>query len=179
MAFRFRQRFTCRPITRKERGYRLIVWAYPLEFNDAKTAGQISGSPSRFTRMRSITHLTLLTQGYAIMDAATMPVIGDPETMNDTFIEQIVDAAQAAIDKAVEMGVADPEPRRRRRAQLRRVHDRQPVGPQRSIQSRCRPQRCLQPHVDSFWIPVRTTTLLGSQGNLLQDFAVHARRQNQ
>jgi dipeptidyl aminopeptidase/acylaminoacyl peptidase len=57
--------------------------------------------------MRSITHLTLLTQGYAIMDAATMPVIGDPETMNDTFIDQIVAAAQAAIDKAVEMGVAD------------------------------------------------------------------------
>ncbi len=85
----------------------LLVWAYPQEFNDAKTAGQIAGSPSRFTRMRSITHLTLLTQGYAIMDAATMPVIGDPETMNDTFIDQIVDAAQAAIDKAVEMGVAD------------------------------------------------------------------------
>ena len=85
----------------------LIVWAYPREFNDVKTAGQISGSPSRFTTMRSITHLTLLTQGYAIMDSATMPVIGDPETMNDTFIDQIVDAAKAAIDKAVEMGVAD------------------------------------------------------------------------
>lgn len=85
----------------------LLVWAYPREYNDAKTAGQISGSPSMFTRMRSITHLTLLTQGYAIMDAATMPVIGDPETMNDTFIDQIVAAAQAAIDKAVDMGVAD------------------------------------------------------------------------
>ena len=87
----------------------LLVWAYPREFNDAKTAGQISGSPSRFTTMRGLTHLTFLTQGYAIMDAATMPVIGDPETMNDTFIEQIVAAAKAAIDKAVEMGVADPE----------------------------------------------------------------------
>jgi dipeptidyl aminopeptidase/acylaminoacyl peptidase len=85
----------------------LLVWAYPREFNDAQTAAQISGSPFRFTRMRGITHLTLLTQGYVIMDAATMPVIGDPETMNDTFIEQIVAAAQAAIDKAVEMGVAD------------------------------------------------------------------------
>ncbi|MEM6471646.1 MAG: prolyl oligopeptidase family serine peptidase [Planctomycetota bacterium] len=85
----------------------LVVWAYPREFNDAATAAQISGSPSRFTRMGGITHLTLLTQGYAIMDSATMPVIGDPETMNDTFIEQIVDAAQAAIDKAVDMGVAD------------------------------------------------------------------------
>ena len=85
----------------------LLVWAYPREFNDVKTAGQVSGSTDRFTRMRGITHLTLLTQGYAVMDSATMPVIGDPETMNDTFIKQIVDSAKAAIDKAVEMGVAD------------------------------------------------------------------------
>jgi len=85
----------------------LIVWAYPLEFNDASTAGQVSANPSEFTRIAGLSHLTLLTQGYAIMDDATMPVIGDPETMNDTFIEQVVGAAKAAIDKAVEMGVAD------------------------------------------------------------------------
>ncbi len=85
----------------------LLVWAYPLEFSDAQTAGQVSDSPWRFTRISGISHLTLVTQGYAVMDAATMPVIGDPETMNDTFVEQIVAAAQAAIDKAVEMGVAD------------------------------------------------------------------------
>ncbi len=85
----------------------LLVWAYPQEFNDPSTAGQVSGSDARFTRMQGITHLSFLTQGYAVMDAATMPIVGDPETMNDTFIEQIVDSAQAAIDKAVEMGVAD------------------------------------------------------------------------
>lgn len=86
----------------------LLVWAYPREFNDRRTAGQITTSPNRFTRMASISHLSLLTQGYAIMDNATMPVIGDPETMNDTFIDQIVSSGKAAIDKAVEMGVADP-----------------------------------------------------------------------
>ncbi len=85
----------------------LLVWAYPQEFNDPSTAGQVSGSDAKFTRMRGITHLTFLTQGYAIMDAATMPIVGDPETMNDNFIQQVVDSAQAAIDKAVEMGVAD------------------------------------------------------------------------
>lgn len=85
----------------------LIVWAYPLEFSDASTAGQVSANASEFTRIGGISHLTLLTQGYAIMDNATMPVIGDPETMNDTFIEQIVGAAQAAIDHAVSLGVAD------------------------------------------------------------------------
>jgi len=85
----------------------LLVWAYPQEFNDPSTAGQVSGSDQRFTRMTGISHLTLVTQGYAVMDNSTMPVIGDPETMNDTFIEQIVDAAQSAVDFAVNRGVAD------------------------------------------------------------------------
>ena len=97
------------PANRKE-GERLplIVWAYPQEFNDASTAGQVSGSPWRFTRITGYSHLFLLTQGYAIMDDAAMPVVGEPETANDTFVEQIVGAAKAAIDKAAEMGVADP-----------------------------------------------------------------------
>jgi dipeptidyl aminopeptidase/acylaminoacyl peptidase len=84
-----------------------IVWAYPREYNDADTAGQVSGSTNRFTTFSGISHLFLLTQGYAILDAATMPVIGDPETANNTYIEQIVASARAAIDKAVEMGVTD------------------------------------------------------------------------
>jgi len=85
-----------------------IVWAYPLEYNDAATAGQVSGSPYRFTAIGGISHLFLLTQGYAILDNATMPVVGDPETMNNTYVEQIVASAKAAIDKAAEMGVTDP-----------------------------------------------------------------------
>ncbi len=86
-----------------------IVWAYPLEFNDAATAGQVSGSQYHFTLISGISHLFLLTQGYAILDNATMPVIGDPETMNNTYVEQIVASAKAAIDKAAEMGVTDPQ----------------------------------------------------------------------
>jgi dipeptidyl aminopeptidase/acylaminoacyl peptidase len=85
-----------------------IVWAYPLEYNDASTAGQISGSPYRFTTFGGISQLFLVTQGYAVLDNATMPVIGDPETMNNTYVEQIVASAKAAIAKANEMGVTDP-----------------------------------------------------------------------
>src|SRR6476469_6771303 len=98
------------PANHKE-GERLptIVWAYPLEFNDADTAGQVSGSPYHFTTITGISQLFLVTQGYAILDNATMPVVGDPETMNNTYVEQIVASAKAAIDKAVEMGVADRE----------------------------------------------------------------------
>ena len=84
-----------------------IVWAYPREFNDPSTAGQVSGSTNRFTSISGISHLFLLTQGYAILDEATMPVVGSPELANDTFLEQVVASAQAAIDKAVEMGVTD------------------------------------------------------------------------
>ena len=83
------------------------MWAYPREFNDPSTAGQVSGSTNRFTSISGISHLFLLTQGYAILDEATIPVVGTPELANDTFIEQVVASAQAAIDKAVEMGVTD------------------------------------------------------------------------
>ncbi len=87
----------------------LVVWAYPLEYNDARTAGQVRGSPNRFIRMRGASHLFFLTQGYAVLDGAQMPVVGDPETVNDTFVRQIVMSAKAAIEKMDEMGVADPD----------------------------------------------------------------------
>src|SRR5689334_23938005 len=38
-----------------------------------------------------------------------MPVVGTPETVNNTYVEQIVMSAKAAIDKAAEMGVVDPD----------------------------------------------------------------------
>jgi dipeptidyl aminopeptidase/acylaminoacyl peptidase len=86
-----------------------VVWAYPLEFTDASTAGQVSGSTNRFTQIGGYSHLFFLLQGYAVLDETTMPIVGDPLTVNDTFIKQIVDSAKAAIDKGVEMGVVDPE----------------------------------------------------------------------
>ena len=86
-----------------------VVWAYPLEYNDADTAGQVSGSTNRFTAIGGSSHLFFLLRGYAVLDGATMPIVGPPETMNDTFLAQIVDSARAAIDKAVELGVTDRE----------------------------------------------------------------------
>ncbi len=86
-----------------------VIWAYPLEFTDSSVAGQVSGSENRFTQMGGSSHLFFLLQGYAVLDDATMPIVGNPETVNDTFVQQIVDSAKAAIDKGVEMGVVDPE----------------------------------------------------------------------
>ena len=85
----------------------VVMWAYPREFGDADSASQVSGSPNSFTTIRGASHMFLLLSGYAIFDNPTMPIIGPGETANDTYVEQLVASAQAAIDKVVEMGVAD------------------------------------------------------------------------
>ena len=86
-----------------------ILWAYPREYKSADAAGQVSGSPYRFMRVSSSSILVMVTQGYAILNNATFPIVGEGETEpNDTFREQLVANAQAAIDKGVEMGVVDP-----------------------------------------------------------------------
>jgi dipeptidyl aminopeptidase/acylaminoacyl peptidase len=86
-----------------------VIWAYPIEFSDPKIAGQVRGSAHRFTFFRGTSQLFYVTQGYAVLDGAQMPVLGDPKTMNDTFVEQIVAAAKAAIDKLDAMGIIDPK----------------------------------------------------------------------
>jgi dipeptidyl aminopeptidase/acylaminoacyl peptidase len=87
----------------------LIIWAYPLEYSDPATAGQVRSSPDRFTLFSGPSELFFATQGYAVLDNATMPVVGDPETMNDTYIEQISASAQAAIEALDKKGVIDPK----------------------------------------------------------------------
>ena len=85
----------------------LLMWAYPQEFRDASAAGQITDSPNRFSRPGGTSHLFLLLAGYAILDNPTMPIVGEGEAEpNDTYVEQLVASAQAAVDKVVEMGVA-------------------------------------------------------------------------
>jgi len=86
-----------------------VIWAYPYEYNDADTAGQVSGSAQRFTEMTGYSELFFALDGYAVLANTAMPVVGsDPDTVNNTYIDQIVADAKAAIDKAAEMGVTDP-----------------------------------------------------------------------
>lgn len=86
-----------------------VFWAYPLEYAEKSTAGQVEGSTKRFTTIRGTSQLFFLLAGYAVLDNVAMPCIGPPETVYDTYIEQLVGGAKAAIDKAVELGVTDPE----------------------------------------------------------------------
>ncbi len=84
-----------------------VLWAYPTEFTDPSLASQVSGSPHRFTTVGGTSHLFFLTQGYGIFDNPSMPIIGPGETANDTYVEQLVASAEAAVNKIVELGVAD------------------------------------------------------------------------
>jgi dipeptidyl aminopeptidase/acylaminoacyl peptidase len=84
----------------------LILWVYPAEFGSADAASQVRGSPNRFTRIAGASQLFLLTQGYAVLDNPSFPVLGG-DTANNGYVPQVVAGAQAWIDRMVEMGVAD------------------------------------------------------------------------
>jgi dipeptidyl aminopeptidase/acylaminoacyl peptidase len=84
-----------------------LIWAYPLEYSDPDTASQVRSSPNRFTLPSGASPILLATQGYAVLMDATMPVVGDPETANNTYVEQISADARAAVNKLDDMGIAD------------------------------------------------------------------------
>ena len=82
-----------------------ILYAYPMDFASSAQAGQVSGSQQTFTRLPY--YRLLLLAGYAIIDNAAFPIVGDPKTAYDTYLEQLEADARAAVDKAVELGVVD------------------------------------------------------------------------
>ncbi len=87
----------------------LVIWAYPLDYGDGATAGQVRGSTERFTRLTASDPIWFVLRGYAVLQGATMPVIGDPETMNDSYVEQITAAAGAHIGSVAALGIADAQ----------------------------------------------------------------------
>jgi dipeptidyl aminopeptidase/acylaminoacyl peptidase len=84
-----------------------VLYAYPLDFADPSKAGQVTGSEQTFTRLRL--YKLLLLAGYAIIDSASFPIVGDPKRAYDTYLEQLVADAKAAVKKAVDLGVVDPQ----------------------------------------------------------------------
>ncbi|GAA4343335.1 S9 family peptidase [Flaviaesturariibacter amylovorans] len=88
----------------------VIIWAYPREYNNASDAAQVRGSQHRFTTVSWATPVFWVTQGYAVLDNAEMPIVGKGgKRPNDSFREQLVLNAEAAIGKLASMGVGDPK----------------------------------------------------------------------
>jgi len=86
-----------------------MFYAYPLDYIEKDVAGQVSGSTQTFTTFLGPSHLFFLLNGYAVLDRVAMPIVGPSMTAYDTYLEQLVADAKAGVEKAVEMGVADPE----------------------------------------------------------------------
>jgi dipeptidyl aminopeptidase/acylaminoacyl peptidase len=86
-----------------------LMEAYPTEYKTKSAAGQISGSPFEFPFLNWGSPVPFVTQGYAVLENATIPIVGEGQAEpNDTYIEQLVASAQAAIDEGARLGVVDP-----------------------------------------------------------------------
>ena len=87
----------------------VFIWAYPAEYNSAADAAQIRGSEHKFTLLSWGSPIFFVTQGYAVLNNAEMPIVAvDKEKKpNDNFVDQLRMNAEAAINKLVDMGVGD------------------------------------------------------------------------
>jgi dipeptidyl aminopeptidase/acylaminoacyl peptidase len=85
-----------------------LMEAYPTEYKTKAAAGQIRGSPYEFPFLYWGSPVPFATQGYAILENATIPIVGEEKAEpNDTYVEQLVASAKAAIDEGVRLGVVD------------------------------------------------------------------------
>jgi len=94
-----------------EAGDRLptVFWVYPEEHRSRETASQVTTSDYGFSRPYYASVMYLLTQGYAVFLDPSMPIVGEgDDEPNDSYIEQLVMSAKAAVDCLVSEGIADP-----------------------------------------------------------------------
>ena len=83
----------------------LLIWAYPAEYKDKKSAGQSNQNPNEFTFPYYGSFVYWVTKGYVVLDDASFPIIGEGTTEpNDNFMSQLVDNAEAAINAVDALG---------------------------------------------------------------------------
>ncbi len=86
----------------------MIMWAYPREYKDVSTAGQVTSSPNQFTFPNYGSPVFWVNRGYVVLDAAAFPIVGEGDDQpNDSFIKQLVSNAKAAIDAVDALGYID------------------------------------------------------------------------
>lgn len=86
----------------------LLIWAYPTEYKDKNTAGQNTQNPNDFTFPYYGSFVYWTTKGYAVLDDAAFPIIGEGRIEpNDMFIPQLVANGRAAIDAVDQLGYID------------------------------------------------------------------------
>ncbi|XP_045796886.1 probable glutamyl endopeptidase, chloroplastic [Trifolium pratense] len=87
-----------------------FVWSYPGEFKSKDAASQVRGSPNEFTEIGSMISHLWLAKWFAILAEPTIPIIGEGEQeANDSYVEQLVASAEAAVEEVIRRGVAHPK----------------------------------------------------------------------
>jgi dipeptidyl aminopeptidase/acylaminoacyl peptidase len=87
-----------------------LMEAYPTEFKSRAAASQVTGSPFEFVRIGAGSPVFFAMTGYAVLANAAIPIIGEGTAEpNDTYTEQLVQGAQAAIDAGAMTGAVDPK----------------------------------------------------------------------
>jgi dipeptidyl aminopeptidase/acylaminoacyl peptidase len=87
----------------------VFIWAYPAEYNSSADAAQVRGSEHRFTLINWGSPVFYVTQGYAVLNNAEMPIVATSKDKkpNDDFIQQLTMNAEAAINVLDSLGVGD------------------------------------------------------------------------
>ena len=86
----------------------LLIWAYPAEYKDKNSASQVTANSNEFTFPYYGSFVYWVTKGYAVLDDAAFPIVGEgTEEPNDTYIEQLVANGKAAIDAVDNLGYID------------------------------------------------------------------------
>lgn len=86
----------------------LLVWAYPRQ-HGYDTAPVAPDSLDRFPTFERAFKLFFVMRGYAVLDEVSMPIVGNADTANDTFLEQIIANAEVAVKAAADTGYADSD----------------------------------------------------------------------
>lgn len=93
---------------KKKEKFPLLIWAYPKEFKDKNSAGQSDKNPNQFTFPYYGSFVYWVTRGYVVLDDAAFPIVGEGKSEpNDTFLEQLIANAEAAIDAVDALGYID------------------------------------------------------------------------
>ncbi len=88
----------------------MLMWAYPREFKSASAASQVTASPYAFIRTSWASPTLWVARGYAVFNNVSMPIIGEgDEEPNETFVKQLRLNAEAAVSKAVALGVTEKD----------------------------------------------------------------------
>lgn len=88
----------------------MLMWAYPTEFKTRDAAGQVKDSPYSFVRVDARGPMFALLLGFSVLDNPTFPIVGEGKVEpNDTYVKQLVQGAEAAVNEVTRLGVADPK----------------------------------------------------------------------